>query len=806
MLINYFKIAFRSFTKHKTFTLLNILGLALGMAASLLILQYVKYETSYDSFHSNSKRIYRIQYNQYQNGNLTFECAAAVPAVGPALKDNFEEVRQFTRLYPVSGVVTYRSSNLGEISFREEKMQIADPAVFEIFDFKLLKGNVETCLDGPNKAVISASAAKKYFHDDDPIGKRINWNGPWEFEITGVIEDVPENSHITFNFLFSYQTLNDRTDNASETAWGWYDFNTYVLLESSTNVEVLQAKWDEHLLEVRGESWEKSSSKQEFIFQPLLDIHLYSNLLQESNPDEQGDGDAVYFLTIIAFFILIIAWVNYINLSTAKSFERAREVGIRKVMGAYKSQLRNQFIAESILINLFAMVIAVGIVIVSWPFFSSLTGRTIPFSLVYEPAFWLLSGGLFLSGALLSGFYPAWVLSSFKPVIVLKGKLSATVQGALMRKGLVVFQFFASVVLISGTLIVSSQLDFMKNQDLGIDIYKTMVLEGPGVTDSLYAQKLESFKTETMRISGISSITASSNIPGNEIFWTNGIRRLSGGPESRITVYNIGIDYDYIPSFDLKILAGRNFSKDFPSDSEGILLNKSLAESIEYMEPEEAIGQKVILGGDTLEVLGVIDDYHQMSLKNNTAPIVMRLSDASSFFALKIETSDYQQILGDVKIAWDEFFPGNPYDYFFLDDFFNRQYNPDRQFGQVFGLFSMLAIFVSCLGLFGLASFMTAQRTKEVGIRKALGSSVPGISILLASGFVRLVIIGALAATPIAWYIMSLWLETFPYHIDINPMIFVVSGLIVIIIAVGSVGYQTINAALASPAETLRYE
>ncbi len=806
MLTNYFKIAFRSFTKHKTFTLLNILGLALGMAASLLILQYVKYESSYDTFHSNANSIYRIQYNQYQNGNLTFECAAAVPAVGPALNDNFEEVKQFTRLFPVSGVVAYRDSDLGEISFREEKMQIADPAIFEVFDFKLLKGNVETCLDGPNKAVISATTAKKYFHDEDPIGKRINWDGTWEFEITGVVEDVPKNSHITFNFLFSYQTLNDRTGNASETSWGWYDFNTYILIDPNANVETLQAKWDQHLLEVRGESWDKSNSKQEFIFQPMLDIHLYSDLLQESNPDEQGDGDAVYFLTIIAFFILIIAWVNYINLSTAKSFERAQEVGIRKVMGAYNAQLRNQFIAESILINLFAMLIAILVVIVSWPFFSSMTGRAIPFSLLYEPTFWILAGGLFLAGALLSGFYPAWVLSSFKPAVVLKGKLSATGQGALMRKGLVVFQFFASVILISGTLIVSSQLDFMKNQDLGINILKTMVIEGPGVTDSLYTQKLESFKTETLRISGISSMTASSNVPGNEIFWTRGIRRLSGGPESSITVYNVGIDHDYIPSFDLKVLAGRNFSKDFPSDNQGILLNRSLATAIEYIDPEEAIGEKVVLGGDTLEVVGVVDDYHQMSLKNNTAPIVMRLTSSSSFFAFKIESENYQKILGEVKSSWDEFFPGNPYDYFFLDEFFNRQYDPDRQFGQVFGLFSMLAIFVSCLGLFGLASFMTAQRTKEIGIRKALGSTVPAISILLASGFVRLVIIGALIATPIAWVIMSTWLETFPYHININPLIFVVSGLIVIVIAVGSVGYQTIKAALASPADTLRYE
>ena len=806
MIKNYLTTAFRNFVQHKTFTLLNILGLAIGIASSLLILQYVKYERSFDTFHTKAQDIYRIQYNSWQNGELNFECAAAVPAVGPEMKNNFPEVQQFTRLYPVSGVITYEDPVRGPISFREENMQITDTAVFEVFDFELIAGDPVASLRGPNKVVISEYAANKYFGEEDPIGKSINWDGDNQFEVTGVMSNVPDNSHIKFDFFFSYQTLNDNSENASETNWGWYDFNTYVLLEQGTDPVVFQSKWDEHLAEVRSEDWEKYNYKQAFILQPLLEIHLNSNLLQESLPEEQGDSNAVYFLTVIAFFILVIAWVNYVNLSTAKSFERANEVGVRKVMGAHKGQLRNQFLAESFLINFIAVLIGIGLVLIFWPTFSALTGRNIPFTLVKDLSFWAVAGGLFVVGSLLSGFYPAWVLSSFQPVVVLKGKVNGTSQGSLMRKGLVVFQFFASIVLISGTLIVSEQLRFMRNQDLGINIHQTFVLEGPGVTDSLYEQNLESFKTEALRISGIESMTASSNVPGNEIFWTRGIRRVSGGPESSLVVYNVGIDDDYVPSFNLELVSGRNFSRDNVSDQEGVLINRSLAMSIDYKNPEDAIGEKVRLGGDTLEILGVLEDYHQMSLKNKKVPLVFRLSNSSRFYAFKIQEDNYANVIKGLKEPWDTFFPGNPYDYFFLDDFFNRQYKSDSQFSQVFGLFSVLAIFVACMGLFGLASFMTSMRTKEVGIRKALGSSVQSVALLLSSGFIQLVLIGSIFAVPVAWFVMNSWLDSFPYRITINPLIFLFASVLVIIIAFVSVGYQTIKSALANPATTLRYE
>ncbi len=806
MIRNYFTSALRNFLKHKSFTFLNAIGLSLGLAASLLILQFVKYERSFDRFHSQADDIYRIQYNSYQNGKLSFECAAAVPAVGPALKNNFPEVLRFTRLYPVSGIVTYNSPVRGPIAFREEKMQIADSSVFAVFDFKLLKGNPESVLTGPGKVVITERAAKKYFGGADPVGKTITWDGTRAFEVTGILEDVPANSHIKFDFLFSFATLNRETNYESEKSWGWYDFNTYVLLQPGTNVAALQSKWDSYLKSVRKEEWEKYGFRQEFILQPLTNIHLYSRLLQESQPDEQGDGKSVYALSIIALFILVIAWVNYVNLATAKSFERANEVGVRKVMGAHRGQLLIQFLVESCLVNLVASLLAFALVRLSWPWFSTFSGRSIPISYLYHTEFWTTFAVLFLIGTLFSGFYPALIMSSFKPVTVLKGKLFRSSEGGIMRKSLVVFQFVASVVLISGSLIVYQQLRFMRSQDLGFDMNRTLVIEGPGVVDSLSDKRIEAFKNEVSRIAGVTSVTASSNVPGDEIFWTRGIRRINGGPQSSMTIYNAAIDKEYVPAFGIKILAGRSYDGLHPSDSDAVVINRTAAEALEFRDPATAIGEKVRLGRDTLEIIGVLENYHQMSLKSTVNPMAFMNYPVASFIAIKSEAASMSHLISSIEKPWNEQLPGNPMDYFFLDQFFNRQYDGDLKFGRVCGVFTALAIFIACLGLFGLASFMTVQRTKEIGIRKVLGSSVSGIVFLLSRGFIQLVLIANVLAWPLAWWIMERWLQTFPFHIEINPLWMILAGTTVVAIAFLSVGFQTWKAATLEPARTLKYE
>lgn len=810
MLISYFRTALRTFLKHKSYTALNIIGLTLGLVSSLFIWQYVKYEQSYDTFHSKSQDVYRVQYNQYQQDKLRFECAAAVPAVGPALKNNFPEVLQFTRLFPVSGIMSYESPDRGLVAFREEKMQITDTSVFDVFDFRLLTGNPASALVGPNKAVISQRAAKKYFGDEPPVGKNLKWSdGNITFEVTGIFEDVPVNSHIKFDFLFSYETMKafaNGPDNPQETAWGWYDFNTYVLLKPGTDVAVLQAKWDEWLVKNRAEEWKKYNGKQEFILQPLLDIHLGKVLLQESEPDERGDRDSVYALSFIALFILVIAWVNYINLATARSMDRANEVGVRKVMGAVRNQLVYQFLSESLLINLFAAALAVVAVMLAWPAFAQLSGRPIPMTYLTQPDFWLSLGGLFVLGSILSGFYPAIVLSSFKPVSVLKGKIAHSRHGNVLRKSLVVFQFAASVCLMVGSVVVYQQLSFMRGRDLGVNIAETLVVKSPGLRDSTFASKMDVLKAEVLKLPGVKKMTNSTNVPGDEIFWASSIRRLERGVETNISGYTVGIDEDYVDAFDLQIIAGRSFSKKFPGDENRVVLNRAMAEALDWKNPEDAIG-RLVRQGDTLEVVGVLENYHQMSLKEAITPLVYRYTPQfSQFCALKIEGNRYKEVLASLEEPWNSLFPGNPIDYFLLDQFFNRQYDAEQRFGRIFSIFTALAIIIATLGLFGLASFMTVQRTKEIGIRKVLGSSASGIVLLLSKGFVQLVLVANLIAWPLAWWLMSGWLETFPYHTTLNPMVFVLAGAAVVIVALLSVGYQTLKAAVVNPAETLRTE
>jgi putative ABC transport system permease protein len=808
MILNYIIIAFRSFKRQKSYTLLNVVGLSLGMAASILIFQYVKYERSFDQFHSRAKDIYRIQYNGWQNGQLNFESAVAVPAVGPALKNNFPEVEAYTRFLPTGGVITYEKPGEEPVVFREERAQFADTSLFKIFDFKLIKGNERTCLKGVDKVIIAEHIAKKYFDGEDAIGKRLTINAGDEalLEVTGIFADVPENSHIKFDLLISYESINSRTNNQSETSWGWYDFYTFVLLKPGTDVKALQEKWDAFVVKKREEDWKKYNSRQEFILRTLADIHLYSNLLYETSPKELRDGDSVYALSIIALFILIIAWVNYVNLATARSFKRANEVGVRKVVGAFRGQLVSQFLTESFLLNVTAATLALLLVRVLWAPFSELTGWNIPIGFMLEQDFWILVTALFFIGALLSGFYPAIILSSFKPVMVLKGKVIKSSAGNYLRKGLVVFQFAASVFLISGSLIVYDQLVYMKNKDLGVNIKETLVLKGPAVTDSLYREKLDAFKIEILRIPGVKGITASSCVPGEENYWTMGMQRINGGPQGMTVVTTLGVDEDHVTQYGIELKAGRNFSREFNDRNKNILINEALAKELEFRSPEEALGQRVRHGGDTVEIVGVVANYHQMSLKAKVIPNAFRCGLPTRFYSIKMETSEYKELISKLEGPWNTFFPGNPIDYFFLDQFFNKQYERDDRFGRVFTIFTVLAIFIASIGLLGLASFMTVQRTREIGIRKVLGSSVSGVILLLSKGFIQPVLMAIILAFPIGWWLMSEWLQTFPYHVGLNPFVFLVSGILVVVIAFISVSSQTLKAALTKPAETLKYE
>jgi len=804
MLIYYLKTAFRNIKKNRVFSLINILGLSIGMAVCILIMLYVSYEYSYDKFHQNYENIYRVQFNIYHHGELKVECAAAVPAVGPAMKDNFPEVLEYCRAFPTSGIISY-----GEKSFREEDIQVVGPTFITMLTFPLIKGDIETALIGPNKAVITESIANKLFGDDDPLGKTITWEGDIDFEVTGVCSDVPNNSHIKFTVLVSHDTIREFWGDAVDTAWGWYDYNTYVLLADGTDHKVFNEKFDEWLWGEHGEMFEQRDAWFEFPLQPLTTIHLYSDLLQESEPTENGDGIAVKFLTIIAFFILVIAWVNYINLSTSKAMERAREVGVRKVAGANKRELIRQFLTESYLVNLIAIIISLILVALLLPVFRNLVGTNITISYLFSSGFWVWILLFFVCGSFLSGLYPAFVLSSYRPIKVLKGSFFSTTAGNLLRKVLVVFQFSISVILIAGAIIVFSQLSYLRNKELGINIEQTLVLKGPGVYagDSLRTPVIESFRQEILSLADVESFATSTNVPGVEIFWGQGSKSEDQPDEDAEVMYLVGIDEHFVPSYDLEFLAGTNFTPGLTENMTEAIVNRSAVKRYGYSNPQDIIGRRIFISADTLFVRGVIEDFNQMSLKTNIIPLAFPYIHASDgFFSIKIVSQNIKNAVGAIQAKWKEMLPGNPFEYFFLDEHFDNQYKKDIQFGKVFGIFTALAIFIACLGLFALSSFSALKRTKEIGIRKVLGATSPSIIGLLSKEFFVLVIISICIAIPVTYFIMNSWLQSFAYRIIISWTVFALSTLIVAFIAAITISFQTLRAAQANPVESIKYE
>ncbi|MCW5911800.1 MAG: ABC transporter permease [Cyclobacteriaceae bacterium] len=803
MLKNYLITTLRSIAKRKAFTLLNVFGLSIGLAASLLILQYVKDELSFDDFHAKHENIYRVEFDAYRDGKQIFRCATAFPKVAPMLKADFPEVEDATRLYLRygGGVIRYN-----ETAIKEDNLFQAEQNFFSIFSYPLLSGVAK--LDQPNTAIVEKETARKYFGDADPVGKRIRFGDNEEYEITGVMES-PVNSHLKFSFLFSYPTLVTLWGEQFENAWGWYDFYNYVLLKPGSSPEALEAKFPAFVDKygTNNNSGIKESERTKFVLQPLKEIHLYSDLIQEAGVN--GNGTAVYFLMIIALFILVIAWVNYINLSTARAVERAKEVGIRKSIGAHRAQLIYQFISEAFVINLAAALFGLLLVYLAIPAFNEMADKHLTFSVFADKNLWFSLAALFMTGSLFSGLYPAFILSSYQPAKVLKGSMKGSRDGLFLRKGLVVGQFIFSVALIAGTLIVYRQLQFMQNRDLGINIDQTVVINGPGflAQDSLYGNYLQVYKNSLAAHPAVKNFTAATEVPGNLIYWTNGAQRIGDEVSQRNQMYIMGIDHDFFKTFGNTLLSGRGYAFEFTADSSSVILNRKAVEIFNMETPENAIGQRIRIGGDTLNVVGVVENYHQEGLKQDFRPTAFRLvQNARSYFCVKVDTDKLGQTMAFLKEKYAEVFPNNPFDYFFLDTFFNRQYKNERQFGSVFGFFAGLAIFVACLGLFGLASFTAAQRTKEIGIRKVLGSSVSAVFILLSKDFLRLVAIANVIAIPVVWYIMNQWLDSFAFRVSIDVWIFIVAAVLTTLIALITVSYQSISAATTNPVKSLRYE
>ncbi len=807
MLKNYFKIALRNITRQKGYSLINIIGLAIGIAACLLILQYVFFELSYENFQVNKERIYRVKQDRYDAGKLSTEWAAGAYAVGNSFKEEIPEIEDYVKLVGNDAVI----AQVGNQPVQVKKVFFASGSFFKLFTYPLLAGDGSKALQDPFTAALSESTAKALYGTADVVGKRLNLNQNSDYTITAVYKDAPANTQLKPDMLLSYQTfVKQNTDSAGrgpETAWLWDGCLTYLLLQKGADPKAVEKKFQPIVDKYTLTDMKKFNASVTYSLQPLKDIHLYSHYMGE--PEPNGDGKTVYLLLGIAFFIVVIAWVNYINLATARAINRAKEVGIRKTIGSQRSQLVFQFLSESALLNGIALVLAIIIVILAIPGFNWLSGQELSFSLLANASFWTGLLVLFLVGTFLSGLYPAFVLSSFRPIDVLKGKMTATSKGSLLRKGLVVFQFTASLFLLIGTLAVYKQIRFMQKQSLGINIEQTLVVKPPIVVrDSTYMRNMTALKESLRQQTSVKSVTISTAIPGEAVNWNAGGIKLVGTEESTQKQYRvIGVDYDYLAQYGIKLLAGRAFSKEFGSDDKAVIFTKTGFNQLGLPKPEEAIGKQIDFWGQQYTIVGVSDDFHQQSLRQSYEPLIFRLiPDVRGFLSIKTPAVKAGQTVEQVKQSWAKFFPGNTFEYFFLDEHFDQQYKADQKFGQVFLLFTSLAILVACLGLFGLASFTTVQRTKEIGIRKVLGASVVQILRLLYQDFALLLVIAFVLAVPLAWYVIAGWLQVYAFRIDLHWSYFIVPFLTILLIAWVTVSFQSVKAALSNPVKSLRTE
>ncbi|MEZ4896113.1 MAG: FtsX-like permease family protein [Saprospiraceae bacterium] len=814
MLANYIKIALRNLSRRRGYALINITGLTVGITCCLLIFQYVSWERSFDDFPDNADRIVRLRLDSYQQGELAWKSATVYPAFGPTMKKDFPEVEEFCRLYDANLLL---SNEEKDIKFTEDKGYFADPAFLKMFSVQFIKGDPNTALNEPYHIVLSESMAKKYFGEEDPIGKKLvsrDADRNRTLEVSGVFKDLPANSHLIVPLLISYNTLtalvqeSGNTSNPTETSWGWYDFYTYLLLRPHTDVAALEAKFpdfcDRH---INNNEWRQANNVTADVHLiPLTDIHLYSNSNQEA--EVNGNGQAVSFLFLIAFLIIAIAWINYVNLATSRSLERAREVGVRKVAGAERQQLILQFMTESFMMNFIALLLGLITMRLISPWFVQFTGIGSGKNVMFNPDYWNWFILMFLAGSIISGIYPALVLSGFKPATVLKGLFKNSSGGSYLRKGLIITQYTASIVLIAGTIIVFQQVNYMRNQQLGVNINQTLVLEGASsVQDSLYRTIFQPFKNELNQMPDVESVTASTSIMGKEIYWTNSAKRLASDSRGMVTLFNIGIDYDFLPSYDLKLVAGRNFSRDQSTDGDGILLNEAAARLLGFNDLSQALNERIISAGDTVSVLGIVDNYHHQGFQKAVDPMVFRLTpNTRNAYSIKIGTSNVSGTIAAIEKKWQQFFPNDPFKYYFLDAFFNQQYQSDQKFGEIFGIFAFLAILIASFGLLGLSAFNVLQRTKEIGIRKVLGASVQHVLFILCKDFIVLVSLAIVLSVPLIWWIMSHWLEDFAYHISIRWWVIVVAAAMALFIAIATVSIQSMRAALVAPVDSLRSE
>ncbi len=804
MINNYIKIAIRHFFFNKQATLLNLLGLSIGLAGFLLLLQYVLFEKSYDRYHEKVGDLYRITMDVYRNNQLNVQSATSYLGLPPALQNDFPEVETYTRFFGSTGLI-----HIGDERYRDEAFYYTDSTLFDVFSINLIHGAPKTALVEPNSVVLSTSAAQRYFKTLDCVGQSFdiqNWPRQQTYRVTGVMEDIPENSHFQSDMFLSINTLTQIPDLMS--VWGWRDFYNYLVLKPGT-AEDLEEKMNgiDYIADYEPR-YREHDIHHELHLQPIEDIHLNSNLSLEARVN--GNGIAVNLLLLIGFFILLMAWVNYVNLTTAKAATRAQEVGVRKTIGANRGHLIKQFLTQSLLLNSSALIIALILMEIIQPFFHDLVGKPISFQWFQEPKLIFGLSIIFIIGLVLSSLYPALVLSGYSPKTVFNQEhFGSNKSGSFLRKSLIVFQFGIAILLVAGTLVIMEQLNFMRKMDLGMDISQTLVVRAPNLRDSINASNFDLFKQQLLQHNTITSIATSHNVPGDENTWVPGIHKITEDASNRLSkiIYLNSVDPEFVPQYELEVLAGRNFYPNESPEVRSMLLTETACRSFGILDYEEALGQRYRCMGDTFTVAGVVSDYQQWGFQKAAGEYVF-INRPTEFrkIAIKISTSELAETVEFINQTYDRVFPNELFEYFFLDRHFEQQYQADAQFGQIAGIFAGLAIFIACLGLLGLSLFIALQRRKEIGIRKVLGATVIGLVGLLSKDFLKLVLIAILITTPIAWYAMNQWLQDFAFRIDIHWSVFLLAGFLAVGIAFVTVGFQSTKAALANPVESLRSE
>jgi putative ABC transport system permease protein len=796
MLKNYFKIALRNLQRHKVFSFINILGLAVGMAACYLMFLYVSFEKSYDSFNTKANRIYRIVTDVKTQSELIQEGMTTGP-IALNTKKEFPEIEEAVRIAPPDGFLVRK----GDKRFQEKNTLLADSTLFNVFDFPLVAGNKNTALVQPMSVVISQTAAKKYFGNTNPLGQQVLLTGAAiNATITGVMKDIPANSQIQADMFVSISSSKlVYGQPSSDSEWTNHNYYTYLLLKPHANARALEKKFPAFMEAHRGTLSRQLQMFESLSLEPLRDVYLKS----KRDGFVTGNITNVYVFSIVAVFILLIACINFINLTTARSAERAKEVGIRKVVGAARLQLAKQFIGESVIICLLAFILSVVLCMLFMPLFNQLAGKVIATSIFANPlnivSLFLLSLGI----GMVAGFYPSLVLSSFQPVVVLKGRFTTGMRGLILRKGLVVFQFIVSVILIVGTIVVYMQLSYMRNQNLGFAKDQEMIIE------TNFDKNKDAFKLSLSSIPGVLSTTYSSAVPGTSGFSSGYSQLQNKAGEMQKTNIDIDfVDFDYVKQYGLTILAGRDFSRQYTSDTgTAMIINESAAKMLGYTAPQQAVGRQFSQWGRKGPIIGVVKNFNYRGLQQSIQPMILRIEKwAWGTISVKVSAAKLPQTIQAIEANWNKIIPNRPFEYNFIDELFNKQYQAEEKFGNLFFNFALLAIFISCLGLVGLASYSTIQRTKEIGVRKVLGASVASIINLLSIEFIKLVLLAFIIASPAGWYFMNIWLKGFAYRINITWQVFALAGIASLVIAFAAISFQAIKAAVANPVKSLRTE